>query len=56
VSVEANRSALRATKERAAEVARPARKPRADGQRNRDRLMETAKAAFADVGADVSLD
>jgi AcrR family transcriptional regulator len=31
-------------------------KPRADGQRNRERLMEAAKAAFADVGADVSLD
>ncbi len=33
-----------------------ARKPRADGQRNRERLVETAKAAFADVGPDVSLD
>ncbi len=32
------------------------RKPRADGQRNRERLVETAKAAFADVGPDVSLD
>ena len=32
------------------------RKPRADGQRNRERLMEAAKAAFADVGADVSLE
>jgi AcrR family transcriptional regulator len=32
------------------------RKPRADGQRNRERLIEAAKAAFADVGADVSLD
>src|SRR5580692_1653842 len=29
---------------------------RRDLQRNRERLMETAKAAFADVGADVSLD
>ncbi len=33
-----------------------ARKPRADGQRNRERLVETAKAAFADVGPEVSLD
>ena len=33
-----------------------ARKPRADGLRNRERLMATAKAAFAEVGADVSLD
>jgi AcrR family transcriptional regulator len=56
VSVEAKRPAVRATKERGAEAARPARKPRADGQRNRERLMETAKAAFADVGADVSVD
>jgi AcrR family transcriptional regulator len=32
------------------------RKLRADGQRNRERLLETAKAAFADVGPDVSLD
>jgi AcrR family transcriptional regulator len=33
-----------------------ARKPRADGQRNRERLIEAAKAAFGDVGADVSLE
>jgi AcrR family transcriptional regulator len=33
-----------------------ARKPRADGQRNRERLLEVAKAAFAEVGPDVSLD
>lgn len=32
------------------------RKPRADAQRNRERLMEVAKAAFAEVGPDVSLD
>jgi AcrR family transcriptional regulator len=32
------------------------RKPRADAQRNRERLLETAKAAFAEVGPDVSLD
>ncbi len=30
--------------------------PRADAQRNRDRLLAAAKAAFADLGADVSLD
>jgi AcrR family transcriptional regulator len=34
----------------------PARKPRADGQRNRERLMEAAKAMFADMGTDVGLD
>jgi AcrR family transcriptional regulator len=56
VSVEAKGPALRATKERGAEAARSVRKPRADGRRNRERLMETAKAAFADLGADVSLD
>src|SRR5258708_23714084 len=33
-----------------------ARKPRADGQRNRERLAEAAKAAFAVAGPDVSLD
>ena len=32
------------------------RKPRADGQRNRERLIEAAKTAFADVGPDVSLE
>jgi AcrR family transcriptional regulator len=34
----------------------PARKQRADAQRNRERLLEVAKAAFADEGPDVSLD
>lgn len=33
-----------------------ARKPRADAERNRERLIEAAKAAFAEVGADVSLE
>jgi AcrR family transcriptional regulator len=33
-----------------------ARKPRADGQRNRERLLEVAKAAFAEVGPEVSLE
>jgi AcrR family transcriptional regulator len=34
----------------------PLRKPRADAQRNRERLVEAAKQAFADAGADVSLE
>ncbi len=33
-----------------------ARKPRADAQRNRLRLLDTARAVFADKGADASLD
>jgi AcrR family transcriptional regulator len=33
-----------------------ARRPRADAQRNRERLLEAAKAAFAEAGAEVSLD
>ena len=37
-------------------VRQPGRKPRADAQRNRERLMEIAKAAFARGGAEVSLD
>jgi len=32
------------------------RKPRADAQRNRERLLEVAKGAFAHSGVDVSLD
>jgi AcrR family transcriptional regulator len=32
------------------------RKPRADSQRNRERLLEAAKAGFAEVGAEVSLE
>ena len=40
----------------APELDGPARKPRADAQRNRERLIEVAKAAFADAGADVSLE
>jgi AcrR family transcriptional regulator len=32
------------------------RKPRADAQRNRERLIEAAKAAFRDIGPDVGLD
>jgi AcrR family transcriptional regulator len=34
----------------------PARKPRADSARNRQLLIDTAKAAFADVGVGVSLE
>jgi AcrR family transcriptional regulator len=33
-----------------------ARKPRADGQRNRDRVLEAAREAFTRLGADASLD
>jgi AcrR family transcriptional regulator len=33
-----------------------ARKPRADSLRNREQLLAAAKAAFADVGADVALE
>ncbi len=32
------------------------RKPRADAQRNRERLIEAAKAAFGEIGPDASLD
>jgi AcrR family transcriptional regulator len=32
------------------------RKPRADARRNRDSLLEAAKAAFAEAGAEASLD
>jgi AcrR family transcriptional regulator len=35
---------------------RAARKPRADARRNRDGLLEAAKAAFAEVGAEASLE
>jgi AcrR family transcriptional regulator len=37
-------------------TAEMARRPRADGQRNRERLIETAKTAFAAMGTDVSLE
>ena len=41
----------------AAKRAQPAkRKPRADAQRNRDRILEVAKEAFTRSGADTSLD
>jgi AcrR family transcriptional regulator len=56
VSDEAKGSAVQTTTKQGADTAGPARKPRADGQRNRERLLEVAKTAFADVGVDVSLD
>ena len=34
----------------------PARKPRSDGQRNRERILEVAKEAFTRSGANTSLD
>ncbi|WP_041249256.1 TetR/AcrR family transcriptional regulator [Gluconacetobacter diazotrophicus] len=37
-------------------IAAKPRKPRADAQRNRDRLLQVAKAAFAEIGPAVSLD
>jgi AcrR family transcriptional regulator len=40
-----------------AKITKPApRKPRADAQRNRDRVLEAAKEAFTRSGADASLD
>lgn len=56
MSDEAKGPAVRTAEEQGADAAGLARKPRADGQRNRERLVEVAKAAFADVGVDVSLD
>jgi AcrR family transcriptional regulator len=57
VSVRAKRRAGRAGVRRS-RGKRPesARKPRADALRNRDRLIEAAKASFAGAGAGVSLD
>jgi AcrR family transcriptional regulator len=40
----------------APQALRGSRKPRADAQRNRDGLLEAAKAAFAEVGPEASLD
>ena len=34
----------------------PSRKPRADAQRNRERLIDAAKSAFAEAGPEVSLE
>jgi AcrR family transcriptional regulator len=38
------------------ETPAPARRPRADAQRNRQRLVETAKTAFAELGPEVPLE
>jgi AcrR family transcriptional regulator len=38
------------------ETSGAARRPRADAQRNRERLLEAAKAAFAESGSETSLD
>src|SRR6516165_2726480 len=35
---------------------KPARKPRADAQRNRERILELAKEAFTRSGVNISLD
>jgi AcrR family transcriptional regulator len=57
VSVVPKRPSLRTTKQLSeAGSSKPVRKPRADAQRNRDLLVEVAKAAFAEAGPDVSLD
>jgi AcrR family transcriptional regulator len=56
MSVKAGRPAPRRAREQEAGPAGPARKLRADGRRNRERLIEAAKAAFGEVGADVSLE
>ena len=40
----------------AVETPHGSRKPRADAQRNRDGLLEAAKAAFAELGPEASLD
>lgn len=37
-------------------VSSPPRKPRSDGERNRQRLLDTAKEAFAERGAGASLE
>jgi AcrR family transcriptional regulator len=45
-----------ATVKRGPKAAGSPRKPRADARRNRELLLATAKAAFTEVGGDVSLD
>jgi AcrR family transcriptional regulator len=47
---------MSAGEKKAAGSTPPARKPRADARRNRELLLKTARAAFTDVGVDVSLD
>jgi len=38
------------------ETPAPARRPRVDAQRNRERLVDTAKTAFSEIGPEVTLD
>jgi AcrR family transcriptional regulator len=56
VSVELDEPTSQMAAEQAEKAALPPRRLRADGQRNRERLTEVAKLAFAELGADVSLD
>jgi AcrR family transcriptional regulator len=56
LSVEGKRPRRQTREELAGEQAARTRKPRADGLRNRDRLLAAAKSAFADAGPDVSLE
>jgi AcrR family transcriptional regulator len=51
-SVISRSSAINATRKPGAQT----RKPRADGARNRQLLVDAAKASFAEVGVDVSLE
>jgi AcrR family transcriptional regulator len=53
---EARGSASAGMVEPAVEQAPAGRKPRADGRRNRERLIEAAKAGFADAGSEISLE
>jgi AcrR family transcriptional regulator len=56
LNFEGKRPRRRAREELAREEAARTRKPRADGLRNRERLLEAAKSAFADAGPEVSLE
>ncbi|ACK52219.1 transcriptional regulator, TetR family [Methylocella silvestris BL2] len=56
MSVDPKGPGPRISKEKRAPAAGSPRKPRADAKRNHERLVEMAKAAFADVGVDVGLD
>lgn len=56
MTTEANRLSPKAANSPQKKAPRPERKMRADALRNRDLLIETAKATFAEMGADVSLE
>jgi AcrR family transcriptional regulator len=56
VTVEPEGPASRTIETQRAKAVGPGRRPRTDGLRNRERLVEVAKAAFTEVGANVSLD